>query len=244
MPESKWFESWFDTGYYHLLYQERDEEEAEAFVRRFLGYLNLPQGSRICDLACGSGRHSRVMASLGYEVMGLDLSSNNIAQARAMGLENTQFRIHDMRDAIPNGPYHMVVNLFTSFGYFETDGEHIRTLSHIADALGKTGIFAIDYLNIHHVRKHLIPLSQFERDGVHFEIRRSLSSQYIQKDIKIFEKDKSISFQERVRAFDLSDFSSMLEKVGMEIEEVFGDYDLTPFDKDKSPRLIIISRKA
>ena len=78
MSEVNWFESWFDTPYYHILYKERNEEEAQLLIDNLTQYLNLPDDAKILDLACGKGRHSIYLNSLGYQVVGADLSENSI----------------------------------------------------------------------------------------------------------------------------------------------------------------------
>ena len=66
----KWYASWFDTPFYHILYKDRDYQEAQYFMDNLTGYLNLPEEAKILDLACGKGRHSIYLNSLGYEVTG------------------------------------------------------------------------------------------------------------------------------------------------------------------------------
>ena len=71
----KWFQSWFNTTYYHILYKNRDNKEAELFISNLIYYLNLiPEKDSILDLACGQGRHSKYLNSLGYNVTGIDTS--------------------------------------------------------------------------------------------------------------------------------------------------------------------------
>ncbi|HNU60379.1 MAG TPA: SAM-dependent methyltransferase, partial [Aquaticitalea sp.] len=65
---TQWYASWFDTPYYHILYQDRDHADAQHFMDVLTNYLNLPQGGKILDLACGKGRHSVYLNSLGYDV--------------------------------------------------------------------------------------------------------------------------------------------------------------------------------
>lgn len=45
-----WFTSWFDTDFYHILYKDRDEQEAKFFMDNLTQYLNLPEDARILDL--------------------------------------------------------------------------------------------------------------------------------------------------------------------------------------------------
>ena len=77
-----WFQSWFNTPYYHILYQNRDYKEAELFIKNLVRYLNLDAlDDSILDLACGQGRHSIFLNSLGFRVTGIDLSEKSIKHA-------------------------------------------------------------------------------------------------------------------------------------------------------------------
>ena len=243
MPESEWYASWFDTGYYHLLYQQRDFEEAKNFVHNLMHHLKLEERSQVCDLACGNGRHSEVLASLGYDVTGLDLSSNNIAHARKRGIPHAEFYEHDMRKLFRSSYFDLVLNLFTSFGYFDSDEEHLDTLKAIFQSLKPQGHFVLDYLNSQKLETSLIPESSYEISGVQFEVSRAMVNGFIQKSIHIFEENKSIRFQEKVRAFSLSDLQKMMEQCGFRVIEVFGDYALAPYEEMNSDRLIIHATK-
>ena len=70
--QQNWFASWFDTDYYHILYKDRDYDEAELFMNHLTNYLNIPEGGTILDLACGKGRHSVFLNDLGFDVTGAD----------------------------------------------------------------------------------------------------------------------------------------------------------------------------
>ncbi|MDC1395816.1 methyltransferase domain-containing protein, partial [Bacteroidia bacterium] len=114
---SKWFETWFDSEYYHLLYKDRDYTEAEAFVEKLVTYLNPGKDALIYDLACGKGRHSIHLNKLGLNVEGSDYSTNSINYAKKSENSRLHFYEQDMRDAMPK-QYNYILNLFTSFGYF------------------------------------------------------------------------------------------------------------------------------
>lgn len=243
MTKDKWFESWFDTDYYHLLYQHRDLSEATDFVRRLVKYLQPESGSRFCDLACGIGRHSRVVGEMGYEVVGLDLSENNIELARKEAGSNLSFQVHDMRASFGENRFDYVLNLFTSFGYFDTDQDHFDTIKNIADGLKSGGMAVIDYLNVNFVQKSLVRASVESRDGVDFHVRRLLSDKHIIKEIKVVDGQNVRYFEERVRRFDLHAFNKMLTECGLKLESVFGDYRLNSFESETSPRLIMLASK-
>ena len=95
--ENDWFVSWFDSPYYHVLYKNRDDSEAQQFMTRLTDYINLESGDTILDVACGKGRHATFLASLGFQVTGMDLSNNSIEFASQFENENLQFLTHDMR---------------------------------------------------------------------------------------------------------------------------------------------------
>ena len=73
MPGSEWYKDWFNSPYYHKLYFNRDEQEAEKFISQLLNFLKPPAGSKMVDVACGKGRHSKFLAEQGFNVTGLDV---------------------------------------------------------------------------------------------------------------------------------------------------------------------------
>ena len=77
-----WFESWFDSPYYHILYKNRDDTEAQKFLRNLLRVINPPSNAKILDLACGKGRHAIFLRKLNYKVVGTDLSKLSISEAK------------------------------------------------------------------------------------------------------------------------------------------------------------------
>ena len=76
-----WFKNWFNSPYYHKLYSHRDEAEAEIFINNLVQLLHPPAGAKMLDVACGKGRHSMHLANMHFDVTGIDLSSESIAEA-------------------------------------------------------------------------------------------------------------------------------------------------------------------
>lgn len=124
----KWFESWFDTAYYHALYAHRNDAEAMAFMDALVDYLGLEPGAKVMDVACGKGRHAAHLAELGMDVLGFDLSENSIEQAKLLNRDGATFVCHDMREDFPQQGFHAVFNLFTSFGYFDQSADDLRVI--------------------------------------------------------------------------------------------------------------------
>ncbi len=234
-----WFASWFDTPYYHILYKDRDYTEAQLFMDNITQYLNLPENAKILDLACGKGRHSIYLNQLGYDVTGADLSENSIREAKKATNETLHFQVHDMRVPFED-KFDAIFNLFTSFGYFENDDDNLRTLVAIKESLSEYGFAVIDFMNVPNVIENLVPKETKTVDGIDFHIKRFFVDGHIYKEIDFEDQGESYHFTEKVKALTLQDFENLMEKAGIFLLDVFGDYKLKKFHKTESERLIMI----
>ena len=237
--KTEWFQDWFNTTYYHLLYDYRNEEEAEYFMSNLLKYLNLTATDTILDLPCGKGRHSLFLNAQGHRVVGADISENSIAHARHFENQNLRFMIHDMRDPLKEH-YDAIFNLFTSFGYFEREETNARVLKNFKQGLRENGHVVIDFLNLAKVRSELIPSQKLFKQGVEYRIRKRITEQFIIKDIEVRDGENSYNFQEKVQALDLEKFEQCSKEAGLNIVKIFGDYSLNDFSESSSDRLILI----
>ncbi|MDN3666896.1 class I SAM-dependent methyltransferase [Algibacter miyuki] len=237
--EKKWFTSWFDTTYYHILYKDRDDTEAHAFMDTLTEYLNMPEGGTVLDLACGKGRHARYLNKMGYHVTGVDLSENSIDFAKQFENHSLKFDVHDMSKPY-NKQFDAVFNLFTSFGYFEDDADNLRTIEAIKANLNDFGFGVIDFMNSEFVIDNLVPEEVKTVDGIDFYLKRYVENGYIIKDISFDTDGNAYKFQERVRGFTLADFQSLFEQAGVYLLDVFGDYKLSKFNAKTSERLVMI----
>ena len=245
MKTEEWFERWFDSSYYHLLYQHRDEEEAITFIEVLLDHLNLAPASKILDLACGRGRHARHLHRSGYDVVGLDLSLQNINLAKIHEAEGLAFYVHDMREPWLRHRFDLVLNLFTSFGYFSDRKDNLRAISAVSGCLKVNGLFLIDYLNPNNALERLVPAEEKVVGGTRFEIRRFYDdSGFIVKDIRVHANGGTHHFQERVMAIGPEEFERYFNEAGLKVLQRFGDYGLGPFDPLKSERMIFLAQKS
>lgn len=234
-----WYADWFDTDFYHILYQDRDHKEAKHFMNTLTRYLNLSEHATILDLACGKGRHAIYLNTLGYDVTGIDLSENSIAFAKQFENDTLHFDVHNMCT-----PYHKqfdaVFNLFTSFGYFDDDGDHLRTLKAIKANLNESGVGVLDFMNVNYVLDHLVPEDTKKVNGITFRQKRYYKAGYIFKEIAFKYNDEDFHFTERIKAITLDDFKHYFKQARIELLAVFGDYTLNAFNLESSERLIFI----
>lgn len=237
--QPNWYESWFDTKYYHILYKDRNYREAQIFMDNLTHYLNLPEKAKVLDLACGKGRHSIYLNQLGFDVIGADLSENSIAEAKKNENDSLHFVVHDMRESYEE-KFDAIFNLFTSFGYFEKEEDNFQTLVAIKESLSEYGFAVIDFMNVHTVLDNLIPEEIKTVDGIEFHIKRFVLDGFIVKQIDFEAEGKQHHFEEKVKAYTLEDFQAMMDKAGIYLLDTFGDYKLKKFYKNTSERLIMI----
>lgn len=237
--KTHWYASWFDTPFYHILYKDRDYDEAQSFMDKLINYLNLPKNGSILDLACGKGRHSIYLNKLGYQVTGVDLSEQSIAHAKQFENESLNFEVHDMSRPYPN-TFDAVFNLFTSFGYFEDETCNLKTIQAIRQELNPFGFGVIDFMNVAYVEAHLVAENTKMVEGISFQLKRRIEDNYIIKDIAFTHESRDYAYQERVKALTLADFEQMFEEAGVHLLDVFGDYNLGKFHPQQSERLIMI----
>ncbi len=252
MSERPWYEEWFSSPYYHRLYFERDESEAAAFIGRLLSQLSPAPGSLILDVACGRGRHSRILASAGFPVTGIDLSFSNIAYAIKKNRitdeeeeQNPEYFQHDMRLPFRINFYDYALNFFASFGYFKTRREDEDAIRTICNALKKQGIFILDYLNVRFTESRLVYNEEKTIDGTIYEIHRWQDESHFYKRIRITDAllTTPVEFTEKVAKYSLGDFTEMLAYRGLQVQDVFGDYQLGHYDVKQTPRMIIVAKK-
>lgn len=239
-----WFESWFGSPYYHILYENRDELEAQEFVETLLQYLQPLPNSSMADIACGEGRFSIQLAEHGYDVVGLDLSQASIEKAKKSEQENLHFFVHDMRFPFYINYFDFAFNFFTSFGYFASDRDHAMAAKSFTASLRKGGLLVIDYLNREYTLSNLVAEEKVSRRNLEFSISKKLENDHFVKDISFVDNNgKTKHFRETVAAFTLADFIKMFKTAGMSLVGTFGDYHLNTYHPLDSPRMIMIFKK-
>ncbi len=235
-------QEWFDSPLYETLYAHRDDEEARqlsALIARLYPPESYPE---VLDLACGRGRHTLNLARLGYDMTGLDLSprATDIAKERLQADgHRARFFTADMRFPLPYR-FNGIVNLFTSFGYFERDEDNITVLGSIRTMLKPGGFLVMDYLNADWVRETLVPEETGTLPGMEYSIRRFIRGDMVHKEILITKDGReTLRFREQVKLLDADWFREQLRAKGITIHALFGDYEGAGYDASGSPRLII-----
>jgi len=239
----EWFERWFGEDYL-LVYHHRDEREAEKDVAAILTVLDPEPGARILDLCCGSGRHDRPLADRGYRIFGLDFSPALLSSAceckqRRPGRYPLYVRADAHDSVFREGAFDIVLNLFTSFGYF-SDEENRAFIREIGRILRPGGRYYIDYLNPPRVLETLVPESRSVKDGVTITERRKYDSRAcrIEKAIILDRDGETKEFHESVRLYDCGELMAMMNEAGLSIDGVLGSIAGEVYT-ESSPRMIL-----
>lgn len=236
-----WFSEWFNTPWYHILYSNRSESEAEDFIGNLTRKLDFSPQMKVCDLCCGKGRHSRTLHKLGMDVTGLDLSEASIEFANQTSSEHLRFFVHDMRDVFPE-KFDAVLNLFTSFGYFEDPADNLKVLQSVKQMLTPDGWFVLDFLNTDKIVREMQPTAEIQRGEMVFNIEKKVENGFIRKDIRFEADGKSNHFTEFVKIIGFQEFMNLFSEAGFEIKHTFGDYSLNEYSTSDSLRLIICAK--
>jgi SAM-dependent methyltransferase len=239
-----WFNDWFGTEYYKILYNYRDDKEAQLFMSNLVvNNLQIPVSSKLLDLGCGKGRHSKYLASLGYDVYGCDVVPENISFAQKESVSNLNFFVQDMRKDFQVSDFDLILNLFTSFGYFDNEEDNFKTIHNIHNALNNNGLFIIDFFNAEKVKKSIIKSHTIERNNLQFNITKKIENNIIVKDIEVIDGINTYHYQERVMLLTKMHFQNYLDASNLRLVHIFGDYLLNPFNENESDRLIIVAQK-
>ena len=240
---TNWYENWFGNEYL-TVYAHRDEDEARQLVQLILTYINLDKNAKIIDLCCGQGRHAFLFAREGFEVYGFDLSRTllQVAKYKNDQSNNTFFIQADMRYIPAMHSFDLLLNLFTSFGYFETDIENKTVFQQFHQVLKTGGYFVFDYFHTPYIVANLERYQSEQIGDLTVEQERFIEGSRVQKIIRLNRQGKQSTFYESVKMYKPDQILKMMEETSLSVRYIFGDYRGSPLSED-SERIIIIGQK-
>jgi SAM-dependent methyltransferase len=241
IPTVTWYKRWFGEEYLEL-YSHRDAEEALRHVDFVERVFPGRRPGAVLDLACGAGRHTEALRRRGYRTLGLDLSITLLTQPPKLPRVAGDIGTLPFRDAT----FDWVLNFFTSFGYFEGERENFEVLEEIRRVLAPGGRFLIDLFNRERVIAELVPEETRTIGDREVQIERWFDNETerVNKRMRIHRNgDEPKTYLESVRAYRPEEVTIGLRWAGLEASELFGDFEGEAFDRDRSPRLIIVGRK-
>lgn len=244
--DREWFRNWFNSHEYLEVYQHRDKEDARKLLSLIIQNTSLDKKSLILDAACGAGRHLIDLALNGYNAFGFDLSLNLLKRAKrdaAQKLVELNIFCSDIRNVALKAKFDLVVNLFTSFGYFNSDEENFSFVRTAYGLLSEGGIYVLDYLNSNYVSSNLVPESRKQIGNKLIIEKRIIAGERVVKEIVIGQDGSESSYFESVQLYSKEKIVDEFQKIGFTLQAVFGNYEGSKFYGNDSPRLILFFRK-
>jgi 2-polyprenyl-3-methyl-5-hydroxy-6-metoxy-1,4-benzoquinol methylase len=247
--EPNWFETFFDEHWLVISSETHSQERSAAEVEFLIAELGLETGQRVLDLPCGHGRHSIELARRGLRVVGVDLNDAPLEMARAaardVGVQLDLRRI-DMRAIEFREEFDAVINMWTSFGYFEREADDREVLDRAWKALRPGGALVIETVNLYGA------LRRFEARGWH-----ELGAGRILLEERAFDpwtgrmhsswtlvepsgERTAMAFANR--AYTLVELTNMLVDVGFQVDTAWGDFRGSDYAVD-SRRMIVLARR-
>ncbi len=241
-----WYKTWFASDEYPEVYSHRDTGDALLLTELILKETRLNKNLYILDAACGNGRYSNLLSFRGYKIAGFDLSLPLLRTAKSDSDSegaSSLFVNADIRRPCFKIKFGAVLNLFTSFGYFESDFENFKFINDSVSFLDDEGCFIFDYFNADFIKSNLISESFRKTYDSRIRELREIKNDRIIKKI-IIEKDGFVKeFIESVRLYDNEEILEGFSKAGYKAEKLFGNYHGKKFRRDESQRFIGFFRK-
>ncbi|MBQ3670260.1 MAG: methyltransferase domain-containing protein [Treponema sp.] len=250
MEKKEWFESeQFWENYGPIMFDEQRWSEAGAVAESVVRIAGLEKGAKILDAGCGPGRISVELAILGMDVTGVDLIQSELDAARESAEDEGVFLNlvkSDLRTFKSAQKFDCAVNLYTSFGYCDTEEEDAQILKSIFDSLKDGGTFILENLSREVEIKYFTEGEWFSRAGktvlTEFEVVgawEGLRSKWILIDDNTGER---LEHQFVQRLYSAAELKKTLERIGYRRVEIFGDFEQHPYDQNMQT-MVIVARK-
>lgn len=225
------------------------KDKARQEVEFLISVMNLPSGSRILDLPCGTGRHSQIFAEQGFEVTGVDISPACIEIAKKDFSSNAKYLLGDMQSlAAFRNQFDCVLNLFSSFGYFATDEENDAVLRGMADTLRPSGKLVLNLVNRDFLLSIYKPSFWFKSGPIltvnagNYDSKTHYNESYM--TLKNEETGETTLSYHRIRLYSAEEIVSLMKRNGLTDIQVYGDFYGNEFDKLKSTHPFFVGTKA
>lgn len=248
MSDDSWYsDEWFWKNYGPIMF-DKDRMASSAYeVKRIQDICGLKKDSSVFDCCCGMGRHSVEMAETGCKVTGVDLSSGYLEMAREAAAKRSlevDFLEQDIRTIDYNESFDLVINMFTSFGYFDDPDEDLDLLKKLHKALKPDGTLFMEMWGKEILARDFEERTWFERDGIKILLEYSVDLNWTELVNRwlFYKDDKMTEYSFSHRIFSAAEMSNLLWRAGFSTVEIYGDFEQAPYDH-KAKNLILVARK-
>ena len=249
--KSKHKKEWFDGSFWEDLYpflftEERFAGTAEE-VEKVLA-LTRPRGKSVLDLCCGPGRFSVVLAKGGFNVTGVDKTKFLLDKARAAAKE-TKTKVEwvdmDMRDFVRPEVFDLVLNMWTSFGYFDDKTDDLKVLNNIYASLKSGGVCLFEMMGKERLSKILLDTTCEELpDGTKLIQRHEIFDDWtrVRNEWILIRGDTAKSFKFHHTIYSGQEFRDRLERAGFSQIKLYGTLEGDAYGP-QAQRLVAVAHK-
>ena len=234
---------WFSSPYFHILYKHKNYQETQRFLDQLVDFLQPQPEHKLLDLACGKGKHAIYLSKKGLDMTGLDISASNLRYGRKFAHDRLQFVQQDMREPYKENHFDIILNLFTSFGFYPEDTENQKVLEAVATMLKPGGRFFLDFINPRVYEHSLIPYELSVVQGIKFQVTQKIEEGMITKGVHFHDNGQDFYFEENIKSLSYQRFQDYIEASPLRLVQTFGDYDFSPFEEADSERMMFVLEK-
>ncbi|GBD40402.1 hypothetical protein HRbin38_00258 [bacterium HR38] len=247
--EQEWWQKFFDETTGQIMFHGEAWQRADQSCDSLVLLLGLQPGAKILDLACGPGRFAIPLAKRGFRVVGLDSCDVYLEQARAKAQEQglqIEFVGGDMR-AIPfENEFDAVINVFTSFGYFERDKDHLQVLKEVHKSLKPGGRFLLELINRDWLIKNFRPRNWHEYPGffVLEESAMDFARNRIESRWIVLKGAERKEYTLSLRVFTLAELLELFAQAGLKVLGYYGGLRGEPWTLEANRLALLADRAA
>lgn len=247
--DDQWWRVFFESPASLELAFFPNQAETRRQVAALRRLLDGWRAERILDLCCGHGRHMAPLVARGYLVVGLDASALMTEMAwqavRKTGRTGWVVRGEAQRLPFTNDAFDAVLCLFNSFGYLASDPENEQVIRETARCLRPGGRFLLDTRNRDYQLAHLpfseiVPLTN--GGAVWLKCHYDRARKRVVSEFRTAGSGKLL-YRASIRSYSLDELQLMFSRSGLQVTDVFGGYDWTPFEPNSRELLILAAKR-
>ena len=224
-------------------------ERTAREVKGIIDLLNVSEGCSVLDCPCGYGRHSIALSKKGMSVTGVDINTDHLEIALNQDIESVNFLKKDMLNMNFENKFDAAINMFYSFGFFESDEENKKALKNFYNSLKPSGKFLMHTdVNIQKINSGKYKFEEVRelQNGEHLKIVERFDKKNMRMlgTWTIHRQDGSTIplTPYSMRIFDETEFANWCLEVGFSSVDIYGDWDGSPLDSSADNMIIIATK--
>lgn len=201
----------------------------------------------ILELACGTGNMTKELNNKGYDVIGLDISSDMLSVAREKCPENLLL-CQDMTEFELYGTVDSILCLLDSINYITDENKLLNMFKLVENYLEYEGLFVFDF-NSEYKLREIIGNNTFvyNTDEIFYTWENETKNDSVNFILNFFVKNEENSYEKfqeihTEKVYSLEKLVKIIEKSGLEYVASYADFE---FEKpsQKSERIFVVARK-